>query len=382
MKYFLIAGEPSGDMHAANLMAEIKNNDANAEFQYFGGEFMQAQGGILLKHYREMAYMGILPVLLNLGKIKKNFKQCKKQVLAFNPDTLILVDYPGFNLGMAKFAKQHNIPTTYYISPKIWASRTKRVKKVKAYVDNMYTIFPFETSFYKKYDYPVNYVGNPLWDIIQNELKKTINFDDFCKKNNLTDKPIIALLAGSRKAEIESLLPVMLQLKLHYPNYQFVIAGVPSMTADYYQQFTKGETPIVYNQTYTLLRNSEAAVVASGTATLETALLSTPQVVIYKMGFGWLLEKFRNQILKTEFFSLVNLVAEKEVVKELFQSEVTIDRIKHELDLLLLKEDNWIQQIKGYSLIQNKINTEGAAKKAAKMIVKSVAPSNSFKREN
>lgn len=372
MKYFLIAGEPSGDMHAANLMKEIRNRDKAAEFHFFGGDLMDAQGGKLLKHYREMAYMGILPVLLNLRKIKQNLDDCKKYLLDYKPDVLVLIDYPGFNLRMAEFAKKNGITTSYYISPKIWAWKTRRVKKVKAYVDHMYTILPFETAFYKKYNYPVKYVGNPLWDKIQKELANPASFQDFCALHQLKHKPIIALLAGSRKHEVEALLPVMQNLSTFYPDHQFVIAGAPGLNAEFYSKFNNKNLPLIEDDTYALLRNSEAAIVASGTATLETALLSTPQVVIYKMGLGWLLEMFRKQILKTEFFSLVNLIAEKEVVKELFQSQVTVKNIKTELDKLIEKNDYWIQQLKGYSLIQQKLNTEGASKKTAHYIVNSI----------
>jgi lipid-A-disaccharide synthase len=372
MNYFLIAGEPSGDLHAANLMAEIKKNDPKANFQFFGGDLMQAQGGKLLKHYREMAFMGILPVIMNLRKIKKNFKECEEQLLAFHPDVLILIDYPGFNLRMAKFAKLHQIPTSYYISPKLWAWKTKRIKKVKAYVDQMYTILPFETEFYKSHNYPVTYVGNPVWDLIQNELKKPVDRNQFCTLNKLSEKPIIALLAGSRVHEIKSLLQVMEEVSVQFPNYQFVIAGAPGNTPELYQSILQKELTVVFDQTYTLLRNSEAAIVASGTATLETALLNIPQVVIYKMGLGWILEKFRDQILKTDFFSLVNLVAEKEIVKELLQSEVTTSKISSELHEILENESYRLSILKGYFDIREKINSDGAAVKAALAITKSI----------
>ncbi|HKK81849.1 MAG TPA: lipid-A-disaccharide synthase [Prolixibacteraceae bacterium] len=372
MKYFLIAGEPSGDMHAATLMAEIKNNDPQAEFQYFGGNLMQKQGGTLLMHYRNMAYMGILPVLLNLRTIQKNFRYAESQLLTFNPDILILIDYPGFNLRMARFAKNHNIKTAYYISPKVWAWKTKRVIKIKKYVDKMYTIFPFETDFYKRYNYPVTYVGNPVWDIIRKVNESTANKEEFCRQNNLNDKPIIALLAGSRNDEINLLLPVMEEVAHGKKEYQFVIAGAPGKDEEYYRQVLHKKLPIVFGQTYQLLKNSEAAIVASGTATLETALLKTPQVVVYKMSMGWLLEKFRSVILKTKFFSLVNLVAEKEVVKELFQSQVTSENINDELNKILL-DTNYRSSIqKGYDDIIDKLHSEGAAIKAANHIVESI----------
>jgi len=372
MKYFLIAGEPSGDMHAATLMTEIKNNDPQAEFLYFGGDLMQKQGGTLLMHYRNMAYMGLLPVLMNLHTIQKNFRYAETQLLQFNPDVLILIDYPGFNLRMARFAKNHNIKTAYYISPKVWAWKTKRVKKIKKYVDKMYTIFPFETGFYKQYNYPVTYVGNPVFDIIHKENQQPLNTKEFRQQNNLSNKPIIALLAGSRNDEINLLLPIMEEVARIKKDYQFVIAGAPGKDEDYYRQIMNKDIPIVFGQTYQLVKNSEAAIVASGTATLETALLKTPQVVVYKMSMGWLLEKFRNVILKTKFFSLVNLVAEKEIVKELFQSKVTPETINNELDKILLDANYRSSILKGYENIIDKLHSEGAALKAARDIVESI----------
>lgn len=372
MKYFLIAGEPSGDMHGAKLIEELMKTDPEADLQYFGGDLMQAKGGQLLKHYNEMAFMGILPVLLNLRTIQKNFNTCQKALLQFNPDVLILIDYPGFNLRMAKFAKLHGIPTSYYISPKVWAWKTKRVHKIKAWVDKMYTIFPFETRFYNTFNYKVNYVGNPVCDIIEQEMHEPLDNQAFILANNLTNKPIIALLAGSRNAEISLLLPIMEKVIALYPKYQFVIAGAPNKDREYYQQILSSKIPVIFNQTYTLLRHSKAAIVASGTATLETALLNVPQVVVYKMGMGWFLEMFRKQILKTNFFSLVNLVAEKEVVKELFQSEVTPERIKIEIDQILNNKNYCMQMLNGYKEIVNNLRSEGAAVKTAKAIFDSI----------
>jgi lipid-A-disaccharide synthase len=372
MRYFLIAGEPSGDMHGADLMREIKTLDPNAEFMFFGGNLMNNEGGVMLKHYHDMAFMGILPVILNLGSISKNFDLAKTNLLSFAPDILILIDYPGFNLKMAKFAKENGIKTAYYISPKIWASRTHRVKKIKAYVDQMYTIFPFETQFYKKYNYQVRYVGNPVFDIIKKELSQPVDFEFFCDKNQLTAKPIIAMLAGSRKTEISEMLPIMEQIPRYFPDYQFIIAGAPGNTIDFYQSLLKTEIPVIFDQTYSLLRHSKAAIVTSGTATLETALLKIPQVVCYRMGMGWFLELFRNQILKTKFFSLVNLVGEKEVVKELFQSEVTVKNIKAELIQIIGNEEYRNTMLAEYSEIAQKLASNGAANVAANHIVQSI----------
>jgi len=372
MRYFIIAGEPSGDMHGADLMKEIKTLDSNAEFMFFGGDLMKNEGGTMLKHYHDMAFMGILPVILNLGNISKNFDLAKTNLLSFAPDILILIDYPGFNLKMAKFAKENGIKTAYYISPKVWASRTKRVKKIKAFVDQMYTIFPFETEFYKKYNYPVYYVGNPVYDKIKEQLNQPTDFKLFCKTNQLSEKPIIALLAGSRKTEISELLPIMEQIPHYFPDYQFIIAGAPGNTIEFYQSILKTEIPVLFGQTYSLLRNSKVAIVTSGTATLETALLNIPQIVCYRMGMGWFLELFRNQILKTKYFSLVNLVGENEVVKELFQSEVTVKNIKAELIQLVGNEEYRNSMLKKYSAIAQKLASNGAASVAAKNIVQSI----------
>jgi lipid-A-disaccharide synthase len=372
MRYFLLAGEASGDMHGARLMAEIKKVDQQAIFMYFGGNLMEGQGGVLLKHYREMAFMGILPVLMNIRTIQQNFKKCETELLQFKPDILILIDYPGFNLRMARFAHEHNIPTAYYISPKIWAWKTDRVEIIKKYVDQMYTIFPFETEFYKKHNYPVNYIGNPVYDIIQEELEKPVDFIQFCHENQLSGKPIVALLAGSRKHEIATMLPVMEKVSDNFPDYQFVVAGAPSIDEVFYQSATSKNLAVVYNQTYTLLRNSRASLVTSGTATLETGLLNIPQVVCYKMGFGWILELFRKQILKTRYFSLINLVAEHEVVKEFFQSQVTVEMLSAELLQLLDNDEYRNKMISEYRLIGEKLSSNGAAGKAAGLIVETL----------
>jgi lipid-A-disaccharide synthase len=372
MKYFLIAGEASGDMHGSRLMSEIKKTDSEAIFMFFGGDLMGEQGGVLLKHYRDLAFMGILPVIMNLHTISKNFNLCEKELLLFRPDVLILIDYPGFNLRMAKFAKQNGIPTAYYISPKIWAWKTRRVAKVKKYVDQMYTIFPFETEFYNKYGYKVTYVGNPVYDLIKEELDVKIDFPRFCNENQLPIKPIVALLAGSRKHEIEALLPIMEQVGERFSEYQFIVAGAPSIGPEFYQSVMKSNLPVVYAQTYTLLRHSKAAIVTSGTATLEAGLLNVPQVVCYKMGLGWFLELFRKQILKTRFFSLINLVAEKEVVKELFQSQVTVEIISKELQALLADDNYRSQLLDDYAYIASILSSNGAAAVAAQHIVESV----------
>lgn len=372
MRYFIIAGEASGDMHGARLMTEVKKFDPQAIFMFFGGDLMEDQGGVLLKHYRDMAFMGILPVIMNYRTIQDNFKKCQTELLQFKPDVLILIDYPGFNLRMAKFAKQYKIPTAYYISPKIWAWNTGRVKKVKKYIDRMYTIFPFETDFYHHHGYSVTYIGNPVCDMIREELENPIHFEQFCNENSLSGKPIVALLAGSRKHEIQSMLPLMEKVSINFPEYQFVVAGAPSVEIEFYKSMLHTNLPIVFGQYYTLIRNCRAALVTSGTATLETGLLNIPQVVCYRMGLGWFLELFRKLILKTRYFSLINLVAGKEVVKELFQSQVTVDNLSVELVSLLKDEEYRHRMMNDYSYIARKLSSDGAAKIAARDIVESL----------
>lgn len=369
MKYFLIAGEASGDLHASNLMAEIKKEDPNAEFHFFGGDLMLAQGGTCLKHYSEMAYMGVVPVLMNLDKIKKNLNLCKKAILNFQPDVVILVDYPGFNLRIAKFSKKKGIKTVYYISPKIWAWKTKRIHKIKKFVDRMYTIFPFETEFYKKYNYSVEYVGNPIFDSIQKTPNQWENVEAFITSNQLPSKPIIALLAGSRKDEIKRLLPEMLKVVDNFKEHQFVIAGAPNINQQFYDQYNSINVPVIYDNTYNILRFSEAAIVASGTATLETAILNIPQIVVYKMGLGWLASKVKPYFIKTKFFSLVNLVGEKEIVKEFFHNEVNTKTITKELSKILQSDIYRTSILNGYSEIREKLKTNGASNVAALKLV-------------
>lgn len=369
MEYFLIAGEASGDLHGAALMREIKKLDRTANFTFLGGDLMQSEGGKMLIHYRKMAFMGIVPVILNIRTIFNNFKIFENELKNHKPNLLILIDYPGFNLKAAKKAKELGIPVAYYISPKIWAWKTHRIKQIKAYVDKMYTIFPFETAFYESFDYPVEYVGNPVADLIQNEQSKVLDEEGFRSKNQLDSRKIIALLPGSRKSEISLLLPEMEKVALHFQQYQFVVAGTNAVSSNLYQEHLTIKLPIVYDQTYTLVRCSSAAIVASGTATLETALLGTPQVVVYKFNLGWIMETLKPYVLKQRFFSLVNLVAEKEVVKELFQSQVNEQYLSDELHNLLENKE-YIEQIKQeYSIISNKLQSMGAAANAAQSIV-------------
>ncbi len=370
MRYFIIAGEASGDLHASHLMRELKHEDTAAEFSFFGGDLMLAEGGTLLKHYREMAFMGLFPVLLNLHKIKRNFKLAEQKLLEFKPDVLILVDYPGFNLRMAAFAKRNGIKVYYYISPKIWAWKTKRVHKVKEFVDEMFTIFPFETAFYAKYNYPIRYVGNPTVDELTTRPNQNETFDQYITRNNLSHKPIIALLAGSRRQEIKRILPVLAEVSFRFPAYQFVIAGAPSQSQLIYDEVL-GSTQIrvVFDQTYDLLQQSTAALVASGTATLETAFIGVPQVVCYRIEAGRFGTWVKDQLVKIPFISLVNLIGGREIVKELFQQYCTPKTVEAELNLIL-NDDNYREKmLQGYAEVLKALGGPGCASRAATLMV-------------
>jgi lipid-A-disaccharide synthase len=370
MKYFIIAGEASGDLHASFLMTGIKKKDPAAVFSFFGGELMEQQGGTLLKHYREMAFMGILTVVMNLSQIKKNFKMAEEKLLEFQPDVLILVDYPGFNFRMARFAKAHNIKTFYYISPKIWAWRSDRVKRVKKHVDEMFTIFPFEKKFYEKYNYPIRYVGNPTIDELAVRPNRDQIYREFVDENGLTDQPIIALLAGSRKQEIQLILPVMIQVASQFPEYQFVVAGAPSIVPELYQKYLPDHNiKVLSGKTYELLQQSKAALVASGTATLETAVIQVPQVVCYIMEMGWLLSLLRKVFLKVQWISLVNLIMDKEIVKEFFQGHCTPEAVASELRRILEDTDYRENMLKNYRLMLEKLGPPGCADRAAEEMV-------------
>ncbi len=369
MKYYIITGEASGDLHASNLMKELKVQDPEANFRFWGGDLMQAQGGEMVKHYRETAFMGFLTVVKNIGKIKANFSLCEKDLLQFKPDVLILVDYPGFNLRMAKFAKKYGIRVHYYISPKIWAWKESRVKKIKAHVDRMFTIFPFETEFYQKHNYEVSFGGNPLLDAIENRANKGEIFSDFIERNALPNKPIIALLAGSRKQEIERVLPVMLQCVESFPDHQFVVAAAPSITKAFYASVVGNKNvQFVYGQTYDLLQQAEAAVVTSGTATLETALLRIPQVVCYLTGGGQLLFEIGKRLLKVKYISLVNLVMDKLIVKELIQHTCNKKMITEELNQILFKDNYRREMLHNYQLLNETLGGAGASARFASMI--------------
>lgn len=367
MRYYIIAGEASGDLHASNLMMELKRADPGALFRCWGGDLMQQQGGTLVKHYRDLAYMGFAEVVSHLPVILGNFRFCEADLVAFNPDVLILVDYPGFNLRMAKFASNHRIRVFYYISPQLWAWNTSRVKKVRAYVDKMFVILPFEKEFYKQFNYPVDYVGHPLLDVIHDGITAGVR-EVFFERNKLENKPIIALLPGSRKMEIAKMLREMLSVKDAFPDYQFLIAGAPSIEPSFYEQFTGPDgIKLVSGQTYDLLRHSAAALVTSGTATLETALIGVPQVVCYKgNSLSYLVAR---RIVKVKYISLVNLIADELLVAELIQNELTPVNLERELSKILVDQDERQHMFDGYIRLKQKLGGPGAAKRTAGLMV-------------
>ena len=320
MKYYLIAGEASGDLHASNLMRTLQAEDAEAEFRFLGGDLMQSVGGTLVKHYREMAFMGFIPVLMNLRTILRNMKLCQDDIRKYRPDVVILVDYPGFNLKMAKFVKTElHLPVHYYISPKIWAWKQYRIKAFRKYVDHIYSILPFEPAFFRKLNYEVDYVGNPSLDSVAAYQKQAVGRERFLRENQLEDKPILALVAGSRKQEIRDNLPTMLRVAARFPQMQAIIAGAPGINPDEYRQYlAESQAKVLFGQTYPLLQHSEVALVTSGTATLETALFRVPQVVCYYVKGGRLVNFVFRHFFHTPYISLVNLIAGREVVQELF----------------------------------------------------------------
>ncbi|MGV9003397.1 lipid-A-disaccharide synthase [Flavobacterium sp.] len=366
MKYYIIAGEASGDLHGSNLMKSLYKEDASAEIRFWGGNLMQDVGGTLVKHYRELAFMGFAEVLLNLKTIFSNIKFCKKDIEQFQPDVIIFIDYPGFNMRIAKWAKQKDIKTHYYIAPQIWAWKENRIKAVKSDFDKLFVILPFEKNFFEvKHGFPVEFVGHPLIDAIQNR-KKTDEVQ-FRKENGLNNKPIIALLPGSRKQEISKMLEVMLSVSDDFMDYQFVIAGAPSQEYEFYQQFlTNKNVKFISNKTYDLLSISYAALVTSGTATLETALFKVPEVVCYKG--SWASYQIAKRIVTLKYISLVNLIMDQEVVTELIQEEFNKTRIKEEL-VKLLERENRNKILENYKILEQKLGGIGASEKTAKLIV-------------
>lgn len=369
MKYYIIAGEASGDLHGSNLMKALQNKDVNAEFRFWGGNLMQQVSNDLVKHYKDLAFMGFLEVLMNLKTISKNLSFCKIDIENFNPDVVIFIDYPGFNLRIAKWAKQKGFKTHYYISPQIWAWKENRIKDIKRDVDKMYVILPFEKTFYEtKHNYPVEFVGHPLLDAIANRTQ--VDEYDFRKQHTLSDKPIIALLPGSRKQEINKMLTVMLSVVDKFPNHQFVIAGAPSQDFSFYKTFIKNNNiSFVSNKTYDLLSISVAALVTSGTATLETAIFKVPQVVCYKG--SWLSYQIGKQLVNLKYISLVNLIMDKEVVKELIQNDMNTKNLIHELQNILEPKKRSDIFINYYNL-EKILGGKGASEKTAKFIFKAV----------
>lgn len=369
MKYFIIAGEASGDLHASNLMRELKLQDTQADFLCLGGDKMAYQGGRLIRHYRDMAYMGVVAVLQNMNKVLDNLRQTKLALLDYKPDVVILVDYPSFNLRIAKFVKKQlpNTPVVYYIVPKLWAWKTYRIKSIRKYIDAAYTIFPFETEFFRRYNYGVEYVGNPTFNMIELRPNKAETFVEFTQRNKLSDKPIIALLPGSREQEIKQCLPRMLQAAQKFTDYQIVISGVTAVNVNLYNKVA-GNVPVVMEQTYELVQQAQAAVVNSGTATLETALIGTPQVVVYHLFAGRLLNAVKDIMFKTKYFSLVNIMAQREVVKEMIAHLFTVENVQTELGNILLNTEYRQQMLQNYAYIKQLFGTKNAAANAATAI--------------
>lgn len=370
MKYYLIVGEASGDLHASRLMRSLKKVDEFAEFRFFGGNLMAAEGGTRVKHYKELAYMGFVPVLLHLGTIFSNMKMCKDDIVKWKPDVVILVDYPGFNLNIAKFLKKKtNIPAYYYISPKIWAWKEWRIRSIRRDIAEMFSILPFEVPFYeKKHHYPIHYVGNPTAQEV-NEFRAGYQqpFEEFCTENQLDiHRPILALLAGSRLQEIKDNLPAMIEVAERFEDFQMVLAGAPSIEDKYYEQFVKG-TPVkmVRNKTYQLLSHSTAALVTSGTATLETALFNVPQVVCYETPLPRLVRFAFDHIMSCKYISLVNLIADKEVVQEMFADRFKVDAIADQLYQLLPGKEGRERMLAEYQVVRERLGNQMAPDEAA-----------------
>jgi len=369
MKYYIIAGEASGDLHASNLMKALIEKDQNAEIRFWGGDLMEEVGGTLVKHYRELAFMGFVEVLMNIRTIFSNIKFCKKDILTFKPDVLILIDYPGFNMRIAEFAKKEDIKVHYYISPQIWAWKENRINQIKRDVDEMYVILPFEKDFYEeKHHFPVHFVGHPLIDAIAN--RSQVGIQKFRETYQLTNKPIIALLPGSRKQEIKKMLSIMLKMANKFTDYEFVIAGAPSQDYEFYKPFIKQKNvQFISNKTYDLLSVSYAAIVTSGTATLETALFKVPEIVCYKG--SWISYQIGKRLVNIKYISLVNLIMDKEVVKELIQDEFNDKTLEIELHKIL--EDNKREELFiNYFELEKKLGGKGATKKVAELICKKV----------
>jgi lipid-A-disaccharide synthase len=368
-KIYIIAGEASGDLHGSNVIRQLFEEDPTLKIRCWGGDLMKKEGGEVVKHIRDLAFMGFQEVLINLRTILRNMKQCKADIEAFRPDALLLIDYPGFNLRIAQWAKEKGIPVYYYVSPQVWAWKQSRVYKIRSVVDHMFVILPFEKEFYEKFNYAVDFVGHPLLDAIHRyeEEKSAANF---VVRNNLSAKPIVAVLPGSRRQEIAKKLPLMMKSVAHLSDYQIVVAGAPSMDESYYTAFLSANTKIVFGQTYDLLANSVAAVVTSGTATLETALFNVPEVVCYKS--SPLSYHIAKRLVKIKYISLVNLIMDREVVKELIQAECTAEHIRMELDRILPGGESRSQMEKDFSELRKLLGDGGASKKVAQSLLKTI----------
>ncbi len=374
MKYYLIVGEASGDLHASHLMTALKAEDQQADFRFFGGDLMAAVGGTMVKHYKNLAYMGFVPVLLHLRTIFANMKRCKEDIVAWQPDVVILVDYPGFNLHIAQFVHAHTgIPVFYYIAPKIWAWKEYRIKHIKRDVDELFSILPFEVEFFEgKHRYPIHYIGNPTVDEVTAFLHEhPADKTTFLATNGLDERPVIALLAGSRKQEIKDNLPKMLKAASAFPDYQLVLAGAPAISPDYYKKVI-GDAPlkIIFGQTYRLLQHADAALVTSGTATLETALFRVPQVVCYHTPIGKVISFLRRHVLKVRYISLVNLIADREVVKELVADTMTVKNIQSELRNILENGRYKSDMLAGYEDMARRLGPAGAPLHAAQEMIR------------
>ncbi len=369
MKYFLIAGEASGDLHGSNLIKALKIEDPNAEFVAWGGDLMAEAGAKILKHYKDLAFMGFLVVIQNLKTILNNEKVCKSQIESFQPDAIIFIDYPGFNLRIAKWAKHKPFKTLYYISPKVWAWKQSRAWKIKENIDKMFVIFPFEVPFYKNYNYDVEFIGHPLMDAIEQFQEKGQTFEKFIAENNLDNRPIVAMLPGSRTAEISHMLPVMIETSKNFPDYQFVIAGAPSQDLALYTSVAKSENiHIVFGKTYELLNHATAGLITSGTATLEAALFDVPQVVCYKGNS--ISYEIAKRLVKVKYISLVNLVLDSEVVLELIQSELTVKNATAELKMILHNSDYNMEMLNNYEALRRELGNAGASARTAKLMLK------------
>jgi lipid-A-disaccharide synthase len=370
-RIYIIAGEASGDLHGANLLKELYKLDSSISVRAWGGDRMKNEGATLVKHISELAFMGFIEVLLNLSTILKNINFCKKDILEFKPDVLLLIDYPGFNLRIAQWAKKNGIKVHYYISPQVWAWKKSRVKIIKASVDKMYSILPFENDFYKQFDYETQYVGHPLLDEVENFNQVRLTKDEFLNKNKLSQVPIISILPGSRKQEIKVKLPIMLDAVKSLKNYQIVIAGAPNQTAKMYEEFERQGCKIIFGQTYDLLSNSEAAIVTSGTATLETAILNIPEVVCYKG--SWISYFIARSLIKINYISLVNLIMDQQIVKELIQGECNPFKIREELDFLLNDKNYRQAMLSNFEIMREKLGGQGASKKVAHSLLKTIS---------